>query len=247
MSFLTIITVSHYNYNGLILIYDQISHILNENIQWVIKDSGKCINTKEWSRNIENQYTKIIIGNDTGIYNALNIAIKATKSEFYLVIGSDDTVFSNALLQLLDFYENKKFTKFDIITFPIIINNQIYIPRKYRPLSFSISRLISSHSVGTIIRTSLHDKIGLYDETFKILADSYLLRLASLHNYKFTFMRSPVMGVFSTNGVSSKEVFLKAKEAFSYNLMCGSPITIQFIYYCFRLLNIYIKKIRNVL
>jgi len=247
MSFLTIITVCHNNHNGLLSIYSQISHILNEDIKWIIKDSGYCINTKLWSRSIGNKYIKIIIGKDTGIYNALNIAIKETKSEFYLVIGSDDTVFSDALSQIQEYYNNKKFNKFDIVTFPVIINNQVYTPSKYRPESFSISSLISSHSVGTIIRTNLHVKIGFYDEAFKILSDSYLLRLASLNNYKFLFINSPVMGIFSTNGISSKENFLKAKEAFRYNLMCGSSTTIQFVYYCLRLLNIYIKIVKNYL
>jgi glycosyltransferase involved in cell wall biosynthesis len=241
MPFLTVITVVHDNFKGLLSIYEHLNIFLNEDIRWIIKDSGSCKKTEIWSSKVDNPNIRFILSKDKGIYNALNIAIRETKSDFYLVVGSDDYVFHAALNHLKNAYYKNQFSNLDIITFPIIVKNKIYFPKRYRPSSFSISSIITSHSVGTIIRTSIHHELGFYDESYKILADSYFIRIAQLKKYRFKLINHPTIGVFSTHGISNTEYLLKAKEAFKYNRMCRSPIPLQAFYYLIRLLVIFYK------
>lgn len=227
MSNLTIVTVSHNNHAGLVSLYKNIKPALNPSIEWVIKDSGSCLASAQWANQINEKYIRFYNENDAGIYNAINFALSKSLSDFYLVVGSDDSINSSALLAIIKLINSGELTDIDVASFPVIINNCICHKKRMRPTFLSIGSLVSSHSVGTVIRRRLHESVGFYDESYKILADALFLRRAHQAGACFKHFKTPITGIFATSGISSMQHSRRILEAYSYNVACGDSPTIQ--------------------
>lgn len=224
---LTIITVSNNNFCGLVSLYKDIKPALNSNINWIIKDSGSCVASAHWASEIKDPYIQFYNEKDTGIYNAINVALSKCKSDFYLVVGSDDSVNSGALLLVIKLIQSGELSDVDIASFPVIIDQRIRHKKWMRPTFFSIGSLVTSHSVGTVIRRRLHESIGLYDESYTILADALFLRRAHQVGACFKHFKKPITGIFTTTGISSTQHARRILEAYSYNVACGDSTALQ--------------------
>lgn len=226
---LTIITVAHKNPVGLALLKAEIQPALGANIEWLIKDSGKCEVTVAWGNGIRDKNIRFIAEHDLGIYSALNLALSKCTSEFYLVAGSDDSLDPKALLIIDEMIRSGAFAGVDVASFPLIINKRIFHRKFLRPCFVSVGSLVSSHSVGTVIRRSLHEAVGVYDEDYKILADALFLRRAYQAGASFKHYETPITGTFSTAGISSTQLARRILEAYSYNVACGDAPALQAI------------------
>jgi hypothetical protein len=224
---LSIITASHQNLDGLAALKTQIQPALGDQINWIIKDSACCDSSLQWGNHLNDHNIHFFSSPDSGIYSALNYALEQSASEFYLVVGSDDSLNTESLFNVSAMLRTDSFDNLDVISFPVIINGNIFRKKRMRPIWVSIGGLISSHSVGTIIRRELHSSIGKYQEEFKILADALFLRQAYQSGAKFKNFNFPVIGSFSTHGVSSTQHARRILEAYSYNVSCGDSPALQ--------------------
>ena len=231
---LTIITVSHRNLEGLVNLISQIQPALSKKINWLIKDSGCCEQSAIWAKSITDSNIHFYSGSDSGIYSALNFALNKTESDFYLVVGSDDNINTDSLREIGDILQTRELEEIDIASFPVIIDGKVFHKKSLHPLCISIAGLISSHSVGTIIRRSLHEKIGFYDEDYKILADSLFIRKCLEVGAKFKNFKFPVIGSFSTGGISRTQHARRILESYSYNVACGDSQMLQSFFLLFR-------------
>jgi glycosyltransferase involved in cell wall biosynthesis len=229
---LSIITVVDRNLKGLIEIYNQIETTLSTEIEWVIKDSSRCDATRRWGESVSSSNLRFISSTDSGIYEALNQAISNSTGEFYVTLGADDSLFSKSLSLFLEDYNKLSF--FDILVFPVIVNKKVHFVSKYCPTFLSAASLVSSHSVGTFIKKSIHQKIGLYDQSYKILADSLFLTKAFKSNFKFCYIKSEPIGEFGIEGISSTNFQTRFYEAYRYQLELGSPAPLQIILFALR-------------
>lgn len=238
---LALITVAHNNFEGLKSLFLSITPILSDNIKWIVKDSGSCEKTRNFFNELNIDHIQFYSDQDFGIYDALNFAISKCSSEFYLVVGSDDTIFPLKLLiahqELCSFSDN-----IDIITVPVIKDAKIYFVKPLYPKFVSVSGLISSHSVGTFIRTKLHKDLGDYDSDYKILADAKFIKNAYLQNKNIKKMLIEPIGEFNTTGISSVHHSLRHVEAFRYNVELGSSHLTQTLLFCARKFVFFIKK-----
>jgi len=235
---LSIITASHRNPDGLIALKDQIQPVLGDHINWIIKDSACCERTSFWGSNLEDPNIYFFSESDSGIYSALNYALNKCRSDFYLVVGSDDSLNTDSLFEIAEMLRLGSFDNMDIISFPVLVNDHILCRKRMRPNWVSVGGLISSHSVGTIIRKELHSRIGEYDEEYKILADSLFVRQAYQNGANFRNFLSPVVGSFSTGGVSSTQHARRILEAYTYNVSCGDSPVLQAFLMLVRILKI---------
>ena len=231
---LSIITVVDRNLNGIINIYNQIGKYLSADVEWIIKDSSRCDATKKWGNSVSSENLRFISSNDSGIYEALNQAISHSTGEFYVTLGADDSLFSNCLSGFLEDYNNLSF--FDILVFPVIVNKQKHFASKYCPTFVSVASLVTSHSVGTFIKKSIHQKIGFYDQSYKILADSLFLTKAFRSDFRFFYIKGEPIGEFGTGGISSTNFQVRFYEAYRYQTQLGSPRLLQMILFVLRVL-----------
>ena len=134
-----------------------------------------------------------------GIYNAINKGIKYSKSKFYLVCGCDDHIDLNILNTIdINFLS-------DVNVFPVLIKDLLHLPIRYL-ITDAHKALISEHSVGTIVRKTIHEKYGFYDEKLKIASDAKFILLCSKYNVEFKYFRDP-LGCYSGTGCSTQNYF----------------------------------------
>jgi glycosyltransferase involved in cell wall biosynthesis len=239
---ISLITPVHQNLKGLKNIFNVVADIVGSDLEWIIKDSGSCEMTQAWLSEIDSPHIKHNSAPDSGLYDAMNAAIKIASAPYYLTLGSDDIIFQESIKQLISLSESSEFLAADIISFPVLKNKGLRTLHRYCPLSWNVSRLITSHSVGTIIRKRLHESLGYYDTRYMVLADSLFIKGAFNQGARFLSFELPVMGEFSAGGISSNENLVKIKESYDYNTATGSPIIIQAIFFLIRVARAKLKN-----
>ncbi len=233
---LTLLTASHRNPSGLKTLYEQVRSGLGPDLQWIIQDSGVCDASRHWGECLVEPYVKFVAEPDSGIYDALNRALSRIQTPFYLVVGSDDSLDIDALQAIVAYLRSPAASQPDVITFPVRMGDSIRKRQPLWPSQFNVLQITSSHSVGTIIRSDLHDAHGPYDTRYQILADSLFLRRVQLAGGTFEHRDHPIPGRFSTNGVSRTNYGRLMLENYSYNVECGSSRVLQSIMLLVRLL-----------
>ncbi len=203
-------------------------------IEWVIKDSGRCKETIEWARTLNNPGVLFVSSLDTGIYDALNQALIISNGEYYVTLGSDDTIFVDGITNFLTEYN--RFSNYDVIVYPVFVNCRLNLGRSLCPLFVSTSGYISSHSVGTLIRRSVHERLGMYDVNYKILADSLFITRCIQNKLAFFYATEIAFGIFSTQGISSTNHRARLVEAYRYQRSSGSSAFTQAILFLFRMI-----------
>jgi len=159
----------------------------------------------------------------SGIYEALNSGIALVDTDYYVVLGCDDVVNKY-------FFEN--LVALDSLEYDII-SNPVYgcrLELRNKPVKSHLN-YIYQHSVSCIIKKSIHEKGGIYDEHMSIGADAKLI-LSMLDRIKLVNNGLFIVGEYGGGGVSS----VKTKE--SYKDLCRICISnnwyISLIYYFLR-------------
>lgn len=233
--FLTIVTPSHLNLDGLQSLHTHISPHLSSLITWCVQDSGVCAETAKYFQTLDHPYIIFNNSGDTGIYNAINKALP-NAGEYYLVCGSDDTLFTD-LFDVVDYLQGCSEAKqYDIIAFSVNIGSRNLKPRKVYWPTISLRGYISSHSVGTMIRTKLHHELGHYSEKYRILSDCLFLSNCLINRKKRKAFPSITAGEFGTTGISSLCVADRIQEAYDYHIELGYSPFVQYIVKSLRLL-----------
>ena len=124
--------------------------------EWIVIDGGSCeekiIDIKKIISALKKNL-KITFINCVGssIYSAINVGIRESKSDFYMVIGCDDRLTINAI----ENFKLKVNNFDDIIVSNIKKGNQLIKPKKESPnffLFYGSTRLITNHSGATFIK-----------------------------------------------------------------------------------------------
>lgn len=133
-----------------------------------------------------------------GIYNALNDALKKCKTKYYVVAGCDDVINWDIVLKVAGEINDKS----AIITGSMLSKGSRYFVKSSISLH-AHKALVVEHSVGSIIATELHHKIGLYNESYEIAADADFILNASKQNIKF-YKTEYIFGEYGSEGASTK-------------------------------------------
>jgi len=95
---------------------------------------------------------------DFGIYDAMNKALQMATGEYYLVLGADDRLNPDVIAQ---YRNHARQSDADIITALISRNGIIEKRKPCWPWLYAHHAYVSEHSVGSLIRRSLHKKVRL--------------------------------------------------------------------------------------
>lgn len=228
---LTVVTAVHRNATGLQALHVSLLPALGA-VQWVIQDSGQCEATQTWAANQDPTHIDFASAPDKGIYEAINFALGRVRTPYYLVAGSDDLLDPASLVTMACQIPSDV----DILSCPVVIDGRRHQANHWCPGWVNVTGLISSHSVGTLIRTSLHDRFGLYDTRYRVLADALFIRRLQLAGRCFRVRTDPVMGHFGSSGLSRTARHRIAAESYAYNVECGSSRPVQAALYGLRCL-----------
>ena len=176
----------------------------NQYIEYLIIDGKSSDGTLQKINNFGNKIDKIISTKDKGIYDAMNIGIKNANGKYIGFCNSGDIIKINSLQTVV------KFLKKDIdVLFATVKRN--YIGSTIIKSGYNLKRLnynfdfATAHSTGFYIKKKFHNKIGLYDLSFKCSADyDFYLRIFKLKNLKIMSTdHNKIIGEVQSGGFSS--------------------------------------------
>lgn len=198
---LSIITINKNNLPGLIQTLGSVKNQKHPKIEHIIIDGASNDGSMEFLATLE-QEVKWISEPDQGIYHAMNKGINLAKGEFVLFLNSGDRLINqNALLEFL---ENS--SSFDLISYglKVVEPHKNYIKTYPKKLNFSYFLFDTLPHQATFIRRSLFKRVGLYNETLKIVADwKFFLDATCKFNALYEY-RNVVLSEFKRDGISSK-------------------------------------------
>lgn len=213
----TLISLITINYNDKIGLERTLKSVTNQTYQdfeYIVIDGGSTDGSKEIIEQYSNKINYWISEPDNGVYNAMNKGILKANGEYLLFINSGDELYNLEVLK-----ENLKFIHtHDLVCFNINVVGEIdnYIKKYPSKISFSYLYRDTLPHPATFIKKSLFEKIGLYDEHFKIVSDWKFFILALVkHNATYQYVDT-VFSIFYFDGISSRkenlEILLAERE-----------------------------------
>lgn len=203
----------------------------------IIIDGCSNDNTLEIISNYEHSLDIYVQSSpDFSIYHALNKGIGLIKTEYYIVAGSDDIFFPSALghyNKLINLYNS------DIICSAVKINKKTIYPRTNLGWLYGMVGISSCHSLGLLIRKSLHFDYGLYSNKFPIAADQYFIKKAIYAGATVTRDRH-VTGLYSSSGFSGSDKILMISDLFRVQFLTERLKILQILLMFLRVLKFYL-------
>ncbi|UQD56148.1 glycosyltransferase family 2 protein [Flavobacterium sp. K5-23] len=199
----SIITINYNNLDGLKRTIESVVNQTWQEFEYIVIDGGSSDGSSAY---IESQSTNIdfwVSESDKGIYNAMNKGIKVANGEYLLFLNSGDHFYDNRVLEKF----HSLIGEFDLIYFDEYrvgerLSEIVKYPSK---LNFSNLYLSSLSHPNTFINKNLFDKVGLYDESLRIVSD-WKFSILALFKYNCTYLKvDGVLSVFYLDGISFLE------------------------------------------
>ena len=212
---LSIITINRNNKDGLQKTIESAILQSFQDYEYIIIDGASTDGSVDVIKQHADNITYWVSEPDKGIYNAMNKGIFQANGEYCLFLNSGDYLINNTILEK---------------AFRLNIQTDIFCTKAFdksvEELTFFDLYQESLKHQSMFIKTSLFDKIGLYNENYKIISDwiFYVLALikynCSLSFYDFDLFVAQEGGVSWTDetGIfSERELFMKREFSLLLN------------------------------
>lgn len=211
-SILSIITINYNNAPGLKKTMDSVLQQTYGDFEYIVIDGNSSDGSKEVLKSYSNEKLIWLSEPDTGIYNAMNKGIRMAKGDYVLFLNSGDFLVSEDVLKKSIPKINRKVS---FIGFNLLLDTKNGRKLREHPEKISFSYLVSntlSHP-STLIKRTMFEKYGLYNENNKIISDwEFFFKTIGLHGESFQKIPE-VLTVFDMNGISSqKENLARVKD-----------------------------------
>ncbi|MBF2708228.1 glycosyltransferase family 2 protein [Flavobacterium soyangense] len=198
---LSIITINYNNLEGLQRTIESVLNQTWKEFEYIVIDGGSTDGSAAY---IESQSENIdywVTEQDNGIYNAMNKGILKATGEYLLFLNSGDCFFSQTVLQEnYNLIVNNDLIYFDL---QVIGTTETFIKKYPDELLFSYFINDTLPHPATFIKASLFDKIGLYDESLKIVSD-WKFFIESICKFNCSYLRiDETLSTFYLDGLSS--------------------------------------------
>lgn len=213
---ISVVTICRNEIKGIQRTLDSVFNQTFKNFEYLVIDGNSSDGTKELIQGQAEKISYFISEADSGIYNAMNKALKKAQGEYVIFINGGDALASNDVFEkIFNIPENSA----DIIYGDMWIEQDNKATLGRSPDKVTLGHLFYStlwHPV-SFIKLSLFKNFGHYDETLKIAAD-YDFFLNAIGKNKVTTQKVnfPVSR-FNTKGVGSDPVN-RDKVEFERNL-----------------------------
>lgn len=197
---ITIITATFNASPDLAGLIDSLRAQTDRNFEWIVVDGASTDGTIELLKSAGDVISDWISEPDFGIYHAMNKGLRMMSGEYYLVMGADDRLMPEAIAQ---YRHHAILSEADFVTAHIIREGKLDTGKPRLSWLYAMFAYITNHSVGTLIRRSLHDQFGYYSKRFPVGADMYFVKSACISPSTKIHRADFVAGVHGCEGVSS--------------------------------------------
>jgi glycosyltransferase involved in cell wall biosynthesis len=217
----SIITINYNSYLGLKKTIESVIIQSYGNTEYIIIDGASTDGSKELIESYGDKITIWVSEPDNGIYSAMNKGILKATGDYCLFINSGDYLASETVLaELVRSMDGGA----DIISSNCLINSETGSFKVIPPYEISFYHFYKGEGLphpSTLIKRTLFDKIGLYNETNKIISD-WEFFLIALCLYGASYKYVPVdLSVFKTDGISSQNGSLNLINSERKSLMAN--------------------------
>ena len=210
---ISIITVV---FNGEKYIEQTILSVINQtykNIEYIIIDGGSTDSTIDIIKKYDTKITSWISEKDTGIYNAMNKGIRMAKGELIGIINSDDWYELDAVKKVVAvFMGNLNYAIFHGLL-RTWNNDNVY------SIKGTTAQMLKNDSLphpATFIKRNTYTQYGLYNESYKLVADYELFLRYNRKNVNFYFIEE-ILANFRIGGkTTNSNNFLYEKFRVQY-------------------------------
>ena len=220
---ISIVTICFNSENSISKTFHSVKSQSFNNYEYVLIDGGSIDGTLAIAKKQE-RISKIVSEPDKGIYDALNKGIKNSTGEIIGFLNSDDMFYDeNSLKHIADAFDKDTDCVFGDL---IYTDKDENITRVWKGSAFKKGAFkkgwMPAHPT-FYCRRSVYEKLGLYDDSFKIAGDfELMLRFLEKHNIRSKYIPRTLVnmkvGGASNNGLKSKLDILKEEfRAFDQN------------------------------
>ena len=208
-----------------------------QDFEWIVADGGSTDATLQQLAAVTDINLQVSSQADFGIYDALNRAIRLARADFYLVIGADDRLYPEAVA---GFVQAIAAEPADVISADVRIGQHIRCAQGRRNGWQGVMAAVSSHSVGTIFRVSLHQQLGFYTHRLPITADR--LFIARILSAGVKIRRADfIAGEFTLQGTTGTDSVGLLTESLRVELMAGANRWVALGLFFMRLVRVLLK------
>ena len=205
---LTIITVNKNNHKGLINTLASIRNLENNRKMHHLIVDGNSQDLPEDFNQLQSRFNFDYISEvDFGIYNAMNKGIVNVSSDYVVFLNSGDSFYNYKSLEILE----QNLNNLDLVYGDIMDLGQSSPVLVTYPNKLSLEYMLCGglpHQA-TVIKKNLFNKVGLYNENYKIISD-WVFFMEALFFHNATYKHVPyVISNFEGGGISSKSVYIK--------------------------------------
>ena len=207
---------------------------------WIVVDAASTDGTTQFLRERANHFAHFVSEPDAGFYFGLNKALASLKTPYYMVFGADDRPSPTLLNDALPL----------LVTSPSLVFGGVRLmpggrvkqagPRCMHRLVWG--RAVSHHSVGTIIKTDVHQRHGQYDTAYALVADGLLLKRV-LRSAEPIVRTTVIFGDFRLGGMSSKQELRSMVETLLLQLSEGANPILQLALFNARMTKRYLLRL----
>ena len=187
----------------------------NENIEYLIIDGASTDKTSEIIKQYADKYPiKWISEPDSGIYNAMNKALKTANGKIIYFLNAGDRLFDEKTISLVlnEFKENDPYFLYtDVLSCKIDDLSKAKIKKFNNVDKYFLIRDCICHQA-SFYKKSVFEKFGRFNEEFKLAADyEMLLKIMADKSLKKEYL--PIITAYYDNtGVSSSNTKELQKE-----------------------------------
>ena len=221
--FVSVITVNKDNLHGLRKTIKSVSEQSYKQIEHIIVDGASRDGSIRYIKYFaKNKMCAHIQDDGSGIYQAMNLGIKASTSNYVIFLNSGDRFIDSTSLKKLV----SNIGKFDVAYGIVAAENNngvqeniptcddVYFQHRYQ-------HILPSIATSLIARKKLLE-VGCFNTEYRIASDVELIYKIALSNSSFKYIPHPVV-IFDMNGISSKRPIVAAKERLQI-LMAIKPL-----------------------
>lgn len=171
--------------------------------EYIIIDGGSNDGSKQLIEESTHKLTYWVSEKDHGVYHAMNKGILKAQGDYMLFLNSGDHLIDNK--SLLEF-KNDQFTE-DILCADILVNDRGVLWTKHAPdnISFHFLTRDTLPHQSALIKRSLFDRVGLYDESLRFVSDwKFYLDALCKYNASYRHIKATTTE-YSYDGISSLE------------------------------------------
>lgn len=198
---LSIITINYNNLEGLKKTVDSVVNQTWQEFEYIVIDGGSTDGSALYIESQSKHIDYWVSEPDKGIYNAMNKGIAKATGEYLLFLNSGDHFYKCDVLEKdHHFLEGKEIIYFNL---NFVDKTKSWVCKYPEELSFSHFIKDTLPHPATFIKLTLFTKIGLYDESLKIVSD-WKFFIQALFKFNCDYKRvNEVLSVYYLDGISS--------------------------------------------